>query len=112
MVMENLADILIFSYVADGTMNRVLQNTELYKKHSDELPGLCLQAYVAEEGPRVMEHARRILNHIFEGNIPKDIQDKLEKLGKRLLLNTDTIEIKKIIGEKTVEAVGYPIKNY
>jgi len=112
MVMENLADILIFSYVADGTMNRVLQNTELYKKHSDELPGLCLQAYVAEEGPRVMENARRILNHIFEGNIPQDVQEKLEKLGKRLLLNTDTIEIKKIIGEKTVEAVGYPIKNY
>ena len=112
MVMENLADMLIFSYVADGTMNRVLQNTELYKKRGDELPSLCLQAYVGEEGPRVMEHARRILNRIFEGNIPQDIQDKLEKLGKRLLLNTDTIEMKKIIGEKTVEALGYPIKNY
>ena len=34
--------LLIFSYVADGTMNRVLQNTELYKKRGDELPSLCL----------------------------------------------------------------------
>jgi len=27
-------------------------------------------------------------------------------------MNTDTIKMKKIIGEKTVEVGGYPIKNF
>ena len=107
-LMEKLADILIFSYVADSTLSRVLQNS--YKV--DELPGLCVQAYVAENGMKVMGYAQKIFNSIFDSNIPNDIQDKLDKLGKRLIMNTDTIKMKKIIGEKTVEVGGYPIKNF
>ncbi|GIT56976.1 MAG: hypothetical protein Ct9H300mP18_04050 [Candidatus Neomarinimicrobiota bacterium] len=82
--MEKLADILIFSYVADSTLSRVLQNS--YKV--DELPGLCVQAYVAENGMKVMGYAQKIFNSIFDSNIPNDIQDKLDKLGKRLIMNT------------------------
>ena len=107
-LMENLADILIFAYVADSTLNRVLQNN--YK--ANELPSLCAKGYVAEEGMRVMGYAQKIFNNIFDSNIPKDIQDKVDKLAKRLTMDTDTIKIKKIIGEKTVEANGYPIKNF
>ena len=107
-LMEKLADILIFSYVADSTLSRVLQNS--YKV--DELPGLCVQAYVAENGMKVVGYAQKIFNSIFDSNIPKDIQDKLDKLGQRLTMNTDTIKMKKIIGEKTVEVGGYPIKNF
>ena len=59
-----------------------------------------------------MGYAQKIFNNIFDSNIPKDIQDKLDKLAKRLTMDTDTIKIKKIIGEKTVEANGYPIKNF
>ena len=61
---------------------------------------------------KVMGYAQKIFNSIFDSNIPNDIQDKLDKLGKRLIMNTDTIKMKKIIGEKTVEVGGYPIKNF
>jgi hypothetical protein len=33
-------------------------------------------------------------------------------LKKRLTLSTDTIGLKKIIGEKVVEAGGYPVKSF
>lgn len=108
-LMENLANILIFSYAADSTLSRVLQNN----CKANEFPGLCVQAYVAEEGVKVVEYARKIFNSIFDSNnMPKDIKDKFDKLGKRLTLDTDIIGIKKVIGEKTVEAGGYPVKNY
>jgi len=33
-------------------------------------------------------------------------------LSKRLSLSTDTIGLKKIIGEKVVEAGGYPVQSF
>ena len=42
----------------------------------------------------------KILNNIYNGDIPADLNAKLDVLKERLSLSTDTIGLKKIIGEK------------
>ena len=58
-----------------------------------------------------MEYASKIFNNIFDGDIPTGIEAKLNTLRSRLSLKSNTIGMKKIIGEKTIEADGYPVKN-
>ena len=53
----------------------------------------------------------KIFNNIFDGDIPTGIEAKLNTLRSRLSLKSNTIGMKKIIGEKTIEADGYPVKN-
>ena len=60
---------------------------------------------------RVMEYSSKVFNNIFDGDIPADIEAKLNTLRKRLSLKSNTIGMKKIIGEKTIEAGRYPVKN-
>ena len=112
MIIENLANILIFSYVADSTLSRVMQNKDLYNKKNQIVPELCAKVYTAEQGIRVMEYANKILNSIYDGDIPDNLNVKLDVLKKRLSLSTDTIGFKKIIGEKVVEAGGYPVQSF
>jgi hypothetical protein len=59
-----------------------------------------------------MEYANKILNNIYDGSVPEQLNNKLEVLKKRLTLSTDTIGLKKIIGEKVIEAGGYPVKSF
>lgn len=112
MIIENLANILIYSYVADSTLSRVMQNKDLYSKKNQIVPELCAKVYTAEQGIRVMEYANKILNSIYDGDIPSELNDKLNFLSKRLSLTSDTIGMKKIIGEKVVEAGGYPVQSF
>ena len=112
MIIENLANILIFSYVADSTLSRVMQNKDLYSRKNQIVPELCAKVYTAEQGIRVMEYANKILNSIYDGEIPSELKDKLNFLSKRLSLTSDTIGMKKIIGEKVVEAGGYPVQSF
>ena len=112
MIIENLANILIFSYVADSTLSRVMQNKDLYSRKNQIVPELCAKVYTAEQGIRVMEYAYKILNSIYDGEIPSELNDKLNFLSKRLSLTSDTIGMKKIIGEKVVEAGGYPVQSF
>ena len=112
MIIENLANILIYSYVADSTLSRVMQNKYLYSRKNQIVPELCAKVYTAEQGIRVMEYANKILNSIYDGEIPSELNDKLNFLSKRLSLTSDTIGMKKIIGEKVVEAGGYPVQSF
>lgn len=112
MIIENLANILIYCYVSDSTVSRVIQNKDFYDSKSQVVPELCAKVYTAEQGIRVMEYANKIFNSIFDSEIPADIEQKLDVLKKRLSLKTDTIGLKKIIGEKVVEAGGYPVKSF
>ncbi|MFL2485279.1 MAG: acyl-CoA dehydrogenase family protein [Candidatus Neomarinimicrobiota bacterium] len=111
-IIENLANILIYSYVADSTLSRVMQNKDFYKTKNQIVPELCAKVYTAEQGIRVIEYANKILNNIYNGNIPDDLNAKLGVLNKKLSLSTDTIGLKKIIGEKVVEAGGYPVQSF
>ena len=111
-IIENLANILIYSYVADSTLSRVMQNKDFYATKNQIVPELCAKVYTAEQGIRVIEYANKILNNIYNGNIPDDLNAKLDMLKKRLSLSTDTIDLKKIIGEKVVEAGGYPVQSF
>lgn len=81
-------------------------------KKNQVVPELCAKVYTAEQGIRVMEYANKILNSIYDGEIPKELESKFAKLSKRLSLSTDTIGLKKIIGEKVVEAGGYPVQSF
>ena len=76
------------------------------------MPELCAKVYTAEQGIRVMEYANKIFNSIFDSEIPADIEQKLDVLKKRLSLKTDTIGLKKIIGEKVVEAGGLSCEKF
>jgi len=111
-IIENLANILIYCYVSDSTVSRVMQNKDFYDSKGEVVPELCAKVYTAEQGIRVMEYANKIFNSIFDSEIPADIEQKLDVLKKRLSLKTDTIGLKKIIGEKVVEAGGYPVKSF
>lgn len=111
-IIENLANILIYSYVADSTLSRVIQNKDFYMKKNQIVPELCAKVYTAEQGIRVMEYANKILNNIYDGSVPEQLNNKLEVLKKRVTLSTDTIGLKKIIGEKVIEAGGYPVKSF
>lgn len=111
-VIENLANILIYCYVADSTLSRVIQNKEFYDSSNQVVPELCAKVYTAEQGIRVMEYANKIFNSIFDSHISADIEQKLDVLKKRLSLKTDTIGLKKIIGEKVVETGAYPVKSF
>ena len=111
-IIENLANILIYCYVSDSTVSRVIQNKDFYDSKGEVVPELCAKVYTAEQGIRVMEYANKIFNSIFDSEIPADIEQKLDVLKKRLSLKTDTIGLKKIIGEKVVEAGGYPVKSF
>ena len=111
-IIENLANILIYSYVADSTLSRVMQNKDFYATKNQIVPELCAKVYTAEQGIRVVEYASKILNNIYNGNIPDDLNAKLGVLNKKLSLSTDTIGSKKIIGEKVVEAGGYPVQSF
>lgn len=112
MIMQNLANILIYCYVADSTLSRVMQNKELYEKTKQDVPELCAKVYTAEEGLRVVEYVNKIFNSIFDGDIPTDMKKKLELLSSRLTMSTNTIGLKKLIGEKVVESGGYPVKSF
>jgi len=59
-----------------------------------------------------MEYTYKILNNIYNGDIPSDLNTKLDVLKERLSLSTDTIGLKKIIGEKVVESGGYPVQSF
>ena len=111
-IIENLANILIYCYVADSTLSRVMQHKDFYESKNQIVPELCAKVYTAEQGIRVMEYTYKILNNIYNGDIPSDLNAKLDVLKERLSLSTDTIGLKKIIGEKVVESGGYPVQSF
>jgi alkylation response protein AidB-like acyl-CoA dehydrogenase len=111
-IIENLANILIYCYVADSTLSRVMQHKDFYVSKNQIVPEMCAKVYTAEQGTRVMEYAYKILNNIYNSDIPADLNAKLDVLKKRLSLSTDTIGLKKIIGEKVIESGGYPVQSF
>ena len=111
-IIENLANILIYCYVADSTLSRVMQHKDFYESKNQIVPEMCAKVYTAEQGIRIMEYAYKILNNIYHGDIPTDLSTKLDVLKERLSLSTDTIGLKKIIGEKVVESGGYPVQSF
>ena len=111
-IIENLANILIYCYVADSTLSRVMQHKDFYESKNQIVPEMCAKVYTAEQGIRIMEYAYKILNNIYNSDIPADLNAKLDVLKERLSLSTDTIGLKKIIGEKVVESGGYPVQSF
>ena len=49
-IIENLANILIYAYVGDSTLSRVIQNKDLYVQKNQVVPELCAKVYTAEQG--------------------------------------------------------------
>ncbi len=59
-IIENLANILIYCYVADSTLSRVMQHKDFYETKNQIVPELCAKVYTAEQGIRVMEYTYKI----------------------------------------------------
>jgi alkylation response protein AidB-like acyl-CoA dehydrogenase len=109
-IIENLANILIYAFVADRTLSRVLQNMDYYNLKKEIVPSLCAQVFIAEEGPRVLDFTNKILNQIYDGNIPSDLKSKIENVRKNLVIDSNTIGMKKQIAEKAMELGAYPVR--
>ena len=63
---------------------------------------------VAESLLDIILMSGKCLNRIFEENTPKDILNTVKKLSSKMTLNTDTIKLKKLLGEYMFEQKKYP----
>ena len=52
----------------------------------------------------------RSLNQIYDGNIPSDLKSKIENVRKNLVIDSNTIGMKKQIAEKAMELGAYPVR--
>ena len=111
-IIENLANILIYCYVADSTLSRVMQHKDFYETKNQIVPELCAKVYTAEQGIRVMEYTYKILNNIYNSDIPADLNVKLDVLKERLSLSTDTIGLKKILEKKLLNLADIQFKAF
>ena len=63
---------------------------------------------LAESLLDIISLSGKCLNRIFEENTPQNILDKVEKLTSKMTMNTDTIMLKKLLGEYMFEQKKYP----
>ena len=52
----------------------------------------------------------KCLNRIFDEKTPKDISDTVKKLTSKMKLSTDTIMLKKLLGEYMFEQKNTPFR--
>ena len=63
---------------------------------------------VAESFFDIILMSGKCLNRIFEEQTPGHISDTVKKLTLKMTLNTDTIMLKKLLGEYVFEQKKYP----
>ena len=103
---EILANMLIDLYTAESTLCRVqhLEGTSTWR----DVPGDIAKVNAAEVSLRLLGLALTGLNGIFRGNPPLDILDNLHRFQKRMLLNTDIIQLKCDIADHIYSQNKYP----
>ena len=63
---------------------------------------------VAESFLDIIRMSGKCLNRIFKGNTPDAISNTVKKLTSKMELNTDTIKLKKLLGDYMFEQKKYP----
>ena len=103
---EILANMFIDLYTAESTLCRVQQLGETNTWH--DVPGDIAKVHAAEVSLRLLGLALTGLNGIYRGNPPPEVNEQLHRFQKRMLLNTDIIQLKRDIADYIYAEDRYP----
>ncbi|MBL3588247.1 MAG: acyl-CoA dehydrogenase family protein [gamma proteobacterium endosymbiont of Lamellibrachia anaximandri] len=103
---EILADMFTYLYVADSTLSRVqcLQGDAPV----DKMAATIARIHSAEVSIRLLNLALTGLHAIFHGKLPPDTADHLRRFQRRMLPETDIIQLKRALADYVYSRNGYP----
>ena len=103
---EAFADIFTHIYTSESVICRVQQT--LSSNGTSNMPVNIAKINVAESLLEVRSLSAKCLNRIFSKNVPTSIMRSVTKLHDIINLDTDTISLKKDLGEFMIDRKDYP----
>ena len=103
---EAFADIFTHIYTSESVICRVQQT--LSSNGTSNMPVNIAKINVAESLLEVRSLSAKCLNRIFSENVPTSIMRSVTKLHDIINLDTDTISLKKDLGEFMIDKKDYP----
>ena len=103
---ETLADMFTHLFTAESLIARVQQT--MSSEINSVMAMNIAKIDVAESFLDIILMSGKCLNRIFEEKTPVHISDTVKKLTLKMTLNTDTIMLKKLLGEYVFEQKKYP----
>jgi hypothetical protein len=103
---ETLADMFTHLFTAESLIARVQQT--MSSERNSAMAMNIAKIDVAESFFDIILMSGKCLNRIFEEKTPGHISDTVKKLTSKMTLNTDTITLKKLLGEYMFEQKKYP----
>ena len=103
---EAFADIFTHIYTSESVICRVQQT--LSSNGTSNMPVNIARINVAESLLEVRSLSSKCLNRIFSENVPTSIMRSVTKLHDIINLDTDTISLKKDLGEFMIDRKDYP----
>ena len=103
---ETLADMFTHLFTAESLIARVQQT--ISPEQNSTMAMNIAKIDIAESFLDMMLLSTKCLNRIFDEQTPKHISDTVKKLTFKMKLNTDTIMLKKLLGEYMFEQKEYP----
>lgn len=103
---EAFADIFTHIYTSESVICRVQQT--LSSNGASNMPVNIAKINVAESLLEVRSLSAKCLNRIFSENVPTSIMRSVTKLHDIINLDTDTISLKKDLGEFMIDRKDYP----
>ena len=103
---EALADMFTHLFTAESLIARVQQT--MSAEINSVMAMNIAKIDVAESFLDIILMSGKCLNRIFEEKTPVHISDTVKKLTLKMTLNTDTIMLKKLLGEYVFEQKKYP----
>jgi butyryl-CoA dehydrogenase len=104
---EILADMFTDLYVADSTLSRVqcLQGDT----PADKMAATIARIHSAEVSIRLLNLALTGLHAVFHGKLPPDTADHLQRFQRRMLPQTDIIQLKRELADYVYSRTGCPV---
>ena len=104
---EILADMFTDLYVADSTLSRVqcLQGDT----PADKMAATIARIHSAEVSIRLLNLALTGLHAVFHGKLPPDTVDHLQRFQRRMLPQTDIIQLKRELADYVYSRAGCPV---
>ena len=103
---ETLADMFTHLFTAESLIARVQQT--MSSERTSVMAMNIAKIDVAESFLDIILMSGKCLNRIFEEKTPGYISDTVKILSSKMTLNTDTIMLKKTLGEYMFEQKKYP----
>ena len=103
---EAFADIFTYIYTSESVICRVQQT--LSSNGTSNMPVNIARINVAESLLEVRSLSAKCLNRIFSEDVPTSIMRSVTKLHDIINLDTDTISLKKDLGEFMIDRKDYP----